>query len=1204
MSEMISVASGFQYSVNIAYDLNSDDKLKNFIPTKSALRLMEEILNSTQPSATNRARVLVGAYGKGKSHIVLTILSLLMKKDLHLFEKLMPVVDQNQKLHQCIENYYESDNKLLPIIITGSNTNLTQSFLVALQRTLAENGLLDIMPETNYKAAAAAILRWKESFPETYKQFKAMISCKASDFVARLKEYDIKAYEEFDQLYPSLTAGSLFNPFLGFDVVELYSGVASAIKQHGYTGLYVVYDEFSKYLEANIAEASVSDTKMLQDFAEKCARSGSTEMHLMLICHKEIANYIDTLPKQKTDGWRGVSERFSHIHLNNNFSQTYEIIASVIQKKKDLWDDFTKTYADEFASIKHSYGNHAIFSDINRSELRRVIYGCYPLHPISTYILPRLSERIAQNERTLFTFLSANGFSTLPSFLSQYNDKSFSVITPDLIFDYFEPLFKKDVYAGALHENYVLTRIILDKLPENSLGQKIIKTLSLIYMLEQFEKLKPTKTEIFGIFSVKYPVEDIEAALVDLIERKFVIYQKKSNGFLRLKDTVGIDVRQKIKDSVALQKAGNLVKKTLNSSNFDNYMYPSRYNDEKEMTRFFSFEFIEDEEVSRDVNWEIKSESIDADGVVYGIIPKSKESLAVLREDLLSSSVTSDRCVFILPTTFESIAEVVQEYTAVAQLKDQALGDRILFEEYEVIFEDLREIILNFISSYTRPEKMQASYFHNGIEQSIQRKASLTELLSKICDSRFSDTPVINNEAINRKELTSVSIASRGKIVAGLLRTELENNLGLSGNGQEVSIMRSTLVRPGILDTQNGIPVINLHPQDNLLENVLDTIVQFISESRQFGQQNFSVLYRRLTSAERHIGLRTGLVPIYLAAVFHEYKKEIIIYDRFSQVPLSNDVLLQINADPDSFSLSYLNWDADKEQYVALLSKAFENFIGDSETINDPYGYVVFAMRRWYMSLPKYTKELKRMPSGEKIDYRYLSFLKLLKQNTGSHELLFEKIPDSFGYKDNLTSELAEMIVVAKNFYDSLLERLKEDLITEVKKVFCSNQDMDKIAKMSLTSIVLDWIEGLDPTVNEQLFADGTERLLGLFRTASNDENALVVRIAKLTTDLRIEDWDEKTLPSCVEQLKTHKKTAESFKSAKVDHADDSPNMYQLMYTNENGETATRRFGRIETSKRGVILHNAIESALSSMGQSISEQEKRQILMDILKEMC
>lgn len=84
MSNMISVASGFQYSVNIGYDLNNDDKLKNFIPTQSALTLLEDILLSTRITSTERARVLIGAYGKGKSHIILMILSMLMKKDMQI----------------------------------------------------------------------------------------------------------------------------------------------------------------------------------------------------------------------------------------------------------------------------------------------------------------------------------------------------------------------------------------------------------------------------------------------------------------------------------------------------------------------------------------------------------------------------------------------------------------------------------------------------------------------------------------------------------------------------------------------------------------------------------------------------------------------------------------------------------------------------------------------------------------------------------------------------------------------------------------------------------------------------------------------------------------------------------------------------------------------------------------------------------------
>lgn len=41
------------------------------------------------------------------------------------------------------------------------------------------------------------------------------------------------------------------------------------------------------------------------------------------------------------------------------------------------------------------------------------------------------------------------------------------------------------------------------------------------------------------------------------------------------------------------------------------------------MTRYFSFEFIDEDEVRPDTDWTMKGEAIDADGVVYGIIPKT-----------------------------------------------------------------------------------------------------------------------------------------------------------------------------------------------------------------------------------------------------------------------------------------------------------------------------------------------------------------------------------------------------------------------------------------------------------------------------------------------------------------------------------------------------------------------------------------------------
>lgn len=230
MSNMISIASGFQYSVNIGYDLNNDDKIKNFIPTASGIKLLEDILLSTAVTSTERARILIGAYGKGKSHIMLTILSLLMKKDLSLFESILTKVS-GSKLYQNILNYYESDNKILPIIVTGSNTSLNQALLLALQRTLSSNNLLDVMPETNYQAAVATIKRWKKEFPDTFYKFEKSISVPVNSFLQRLDNFDVNAYEEFEQVYPLLTAGSVFNPFLGFDVVELYENAAKGLQK-------------------------------------------------------------------------------------------------------------------------------------------------------------------------------------------------------------------------------------------------------------------------------------------------------------------------------------------------------------------------------------------------------------------------------------------------------------------------------------------------------------------------------------------------------------------------------------------------------------------------------------------------------------------------------------------------------------------------------------------------------------------------------------------------------------------------------------------------------------------------------------------------------------------------------------------------------------------------------------------------------------
>lgn len=1208
MNKMISVSSGFQYSVNIAYDLYDDNKLKNFIPTRSSLLLLESILLSTNNDSTNRARILIGAYGKGKSHIVLTILSILMQRDFRLFEKLSEKLTEFPKINQLVNNYYDSDKKIFPIIITGANTSLTQAFVLSMQRALSENNLTDIMPETNYQAAISTIERWSKKFPDTLIEFERLADTKHQDFIKLLKNYDVDSYRLFEELYPLLTSGSTFNPFLGFDVVELYESVAKGLKEKGYSGIYVVYDEFSKYLEANIKTASVSDTKMLQDFAEKCNRSGSLQMHLMLISHKEIANYIDVLPKQKVDGWRGISERFEHVHLNNNFSQTYEIIRTVIRQDKDLWETFYKNNKSIFTDLYKTYNQHQIFSDTSKEDIKLTIEDSYPLHPVSTFILPRLSERIAQNERTLFTFLSAKGENTLSSILDEKNDTKIEFVTPDQIFDYFEPLFRKEVYSDVLHEQYVLTKKILDRIEGNDLETRIIKTISLIYILEQFEKLSPTPAEIVKIFSIKYSKDDVSSAIENLINNECVVYLKRNNGFLKLKETSGINIREKINEVVEKEKSSIRIKDVLNNNNFDSYMYPAKYNDEREMTRFFSFEFIDSKEVDESINWEQKIASLNndnADGFVVAIIPSEDSEIERVKRVLTSNLDKSERCIFVLPRTFESIEDIIYEFNAVTILKDQSVEDKVLFDEYEVIYEDLLDVINKYIVKYTRPENNSSIYIYNSIKQDISRKSDLTELLSNICDSIFFKTPVINNEVINKNEITGVAANSRNKIITALLRNELDTNLGFNGSGQEVSIMRSTLVMTGIL-TLDTYPVqLNFDTQDVHMKNMLFGILEFVFKAKKNGKVEFRKIYDYLTLPRFNIGLRYGLIPIYLSVIFHNCKQEIVIKNNLGQIPLNADTIEQINANPESFSLHYLEWDEDKEKFIARMEQLFAPYVIQSEKLLNSYDYIVSAMKRWYLSLPKFTKESKRTLDGNKIDKRYLALLNSLRSGLNGQDLLFEHLPKEYGYSE-FNIGVSENIEKAKMFFDNLLDQTKQLLIDEVQKKF--SEDLKTNKNASISSIIRDWLDTLNDSIYTHVFNNGTEKCLMLFKNITADSDSFIVRLAKLATDLRIEDWGNDTFLNFRNRIDEYKKTAEAY--SKENNATSEPaiseiqvNQYQLSFMDNDGGVKVRRFDKVERSKRSNLLYNAIESQLASMGQSISESEKRQVLMELLSKL-
>ncbi|QSZ28061.1 hypothetical protein ACETAC_04180 [Aceticella autotrophica] len=1208
-NEKINVAKGFQTSVNIAYDLYNDEKVRNFIPTMSSFDVIEDVLLSTTKSATQRARILIGAYGRGKSHIILLLMSLLFKKDVTLFDMFLKKMKiHNSMLYEFVVDYIKSDKKLLPIIVSGSSASLTQSFLNALQQALRSENLADLMPETNFKASINTIELWKQSYPDTYEKFAQTLSEPVDNFILALKEYDVNAYERFEKLYPTLTSGSTFNPFLGFDVVELYEKVVDKLQTKGYDGVYIIYDEFSKYLESSIASATISDIKLLQDFAEKCDRSGNKQIHLMLICHKDIANYIDnSLPKEKVDGWRGVSGRFKHINLHNNFSQMYEIISAVIKKDKAFWNKFCEENKYRFDDLTQRFTLNGVLDEKDENMVQTAIKGCYPLHPISTFILPRLSEKVAQNERTLFTFLSSDQKYTLSAFLKTA-EGDFPMLTPDYIYDYFEPLLRKEPYTSETHKLYKLTSNVLRKVEPDSLGAKIIKTISLIYIIEQFEKLPP----IFNIIADTFKdsvgdTKEISKVLSELIDKECIVYLKRSNNYLKLKESSGVDIPGEIIKTIEKNKSTLSVKEILNKSTFDSYMYPTRYNDENEITRYFDFIFIDSNEFWAVENWERKIEGTDADGVVYAIIPNSQEEIDIIKKALLSGQHNHNRIVFVVPNIYTEIEKIAYEYSAVKQLKSLVVDDDLLSDEYDIYIEDLEEVIGSFIFSYVRPETGGAEYFYMGEKKNLYRKAQISALLSDICERIYPYMPIINNESINKNVLPTVAINSRTKLISGLLENELEKNLGLTGTGQDVSIMRSTLIQTGILQNADNVPVINLNPDDANMRNMLTTIQNFFTGANVGGGQSFRVLYDTLTLPQNGIGLKKGVIPIYIAVVLHHCKKNLVIKNKGNEVRITADLLNSINENPDEYSVFLEDWNEEKAKYMTELESIFSEFVIEKEKAYNSFSFIVFAMNRWYMSLPKYVKEMSKIycginskESNKPVPREQKKFINSLRQiDNNSREYLFEKIFTFFGMNEfNLM--ILDHIKATKQAFDMAKGNLINVLISDVKTIFGGQNTKNA----SLTSVIKDWYESLGENTINYLFTNNESKILELMKSITNDEVTFMERLGKAVTSLRIDDWNANTIEMFLKDLAAFKETVKDFDKNYADSNENASEMYRIVFVDKDGSEVVKTFSKTKYSDRAKLLFNEITTSLEEMGQAISEQEKRQVLMELLEKMC
>lgn len=1181
----------FQTSVNIDYDSGDRSKVKSLIPIEAVCHYLEEILSAVVAPSSQRAKLFVGAYGKGKSHVVLAALEAMWDKDPSLFRRIIEAFrKRGLGFGETLEHFVTDGARLLPVVINGSTSDLRHSLLSALRNSLRANGY--IMPQTNYDGAIAMIKRWKADFPETLCRLEEFSGLTFESMISQLKNMDTETYETFVSLYPQLTSGSSFDALEGANVIDVYEKVIDKLSGAGISGVYVVYDEFSKYLETSLDKATVEDTRLLQDFAEACNRSAiDKQMNLLLISHKSLSNYIDSkLPKEKVDGWRGVSGRFEEIAMHDDASQYYELMAAAITKDPDAWSHWLSDDGGANERRLNTLDSRYLANGLlTEDEAHLVAFGCYPLHPITAYLLPRLSERVAQNERTLFTFICSAGDHTLSSVIGDI--KMF--VTPDYVYDYFEPLLRKELYTSPLHKVYELARASLVHVGPDSLESRVIKTVAAIDVVAQFDAVAPTRQNIIDIFSDSgFSVDEVTDAIDTLVAEDSIVYLRRSNSYLQLKETTGVPIDREVADRSESLRNSFSCAEILNHDLGRRALYPSRYNEDYSIVRYFDCGFVDAQAF---LSWQLGDGPIlkkDGDGQIVAVFCATADEVHDLKTVAKASLSCAPMTVVAYPRTFKKVDDAIYRLEAARQLKDEVKEDAALVEEYEVVIEDYAEIVNAYIAGFFQPELMQVLYFVDGGQRKvITRKRKLSDELSDLCERTYSDTPRITNEALNKNELTGTAFSSRTKILKALCAPTLAPNLGFVGNGQETSMVRSALEKTGLISSisesinEPGTPNASISKVMRIIRNFL--------ESAQ--DTPFEELYQSLTGPENGLGLRRGPIPIYLALALRDYRNEIKITHDGEERALSETVLDDLSKRPSSYRATRLNWSPQMEVYTKSLAATFGCARSDANRSG-----VVEAIRLWYAALPQVTRtcQYDHAHSGEasRIPTERAAFFRVIRHiDTDADVLLFDELPHIFGApvgSDGLIAAISE----EKRDCDDYLSDCIKALTSTIMGIF----GPDAHKGTSLGSILKDWIEE-HPAVRTRSFTGVNRKILSAVTAASGDDLVTASRIAKAVTSLRVDDWNDARFEDFPKILSNMKRQVEGVPEQSEDTDGDQ---LGIAFVGPDGTRQQKTFAPVKTSGRSRLLKNGLIACLSEMGASLSPEEKRQVVFDVLRGLC
>ena len=1170
-SGLVNKRKQYKYSANIRLDIKNDSKLAEFIPNSTTIEILKDYLYGIlNPGNKVHSRILYGSYGTGKSHLLTVICDILGQ--LHIdgegYKTFIESISYyGDELPQALEEFVKESKPFLVVPVYTDFDSFEKCITFSLKKELEKNNI-DICFKSYFDEAIDLLYKWQENDDsnERLKEVSKREKVKINELLIGLKNFDSEYEKKFDLIFKGMSYGGSFVSTAGnlLDNIEL----ANTVIADSYRGIVFIFDEFGRYVEDYGESIRV---KAIQDLAEYCDHS-DYEDYLIMVSHKQLSLYTEKFSKSVNEEWKKIEGRFNATSINTKYDQCLSLISHIIPKTVE-WKKFAKKYKKQLEQIYDQAWDFKGF--LLPPEGGNPFEGGFPLHPITLYSLDRLSKKVAQNERTFFTYLSSDEDNSLFALLDKYDTKAFHFVGLDSLFDYFEENIKA-YRSTEVYEIYKKLQFAINKIGlsgDNTLQIKILKAMTVIAIIADTSVLAADRATLCNV--IDGDNQDISNALDSLEEKKVIRYMRQYSYYDFLDSSIyDLDsmIQEKI-DSISEESIINV----LNDEFADFVVLPYEYNGFYKTNRVFTPIYVNRTDITKKSFLRLIPDYYD--GIIAMVFDDDYDI-----EYYSENKKAIERAVFLVNTEPKDLQNEIKRYIAIKYyysiVDELKKADPTVEKEILLYLEEQKGVISELIDRWKLIDLNTIKSVYNGKEFGITGELQLNDLASEIMYESFPSTIIVNNDLINKNSLSGAMKLARNKVLEVLINSN--ENVSFQPMSPEHTVYRSVLALNGLNDDEGIIKLNYLKNKVLSGKCVKEEIDKFLKKTKK-GKQCFADLYDVLKKPP--YGLRDGYISVLIANELIDYSN-VSLYFHSIEREYSAEELLNALDSPGDYWLYSSDWSESQEKYIVSLENIFKDYI--NVNAKNRLKELFNGMNAHFSSISKSARTTDKYVSDKTKQYRDVLSISYKDYN----KFFFEALPE-------LNEDLGDLSIIVCNAVAELngvVDAQVIRVINIIKSVLNAESDNRKLADLLSEKYEKEWNKK-----SHKSFGYHTNSFLDFVRNidCNRDDYSVVESLSNIYTGFEIEYWNDSKDEDFYELFsKSIQELTEYDENKELNE-----NEVKLTLKVGSEEEKITQFDNGDLSVNGTVVYNKINKTLSDFGESVSYDEKMAILAKIISEM-